>query len=114
MWVTNSDGVCPVLEALDHHEAMWGPQHGKLHARACTPKALGAMAGVAPHVLLVQGHQIALEIKAVIGPSLREYATATEIAIREATHDIFMLDHDISLYSFTVSGSAPSKTEPSE
>ena len=59
------------------------------------------MAGVAPHILLTQGHKTALGSRAIIGP-LGEFATPTEIATREAMDDIFMESHNISRHCFTV------------
>ena len=59
------------------------------------------MARVAQGILLVQGQNIALEIRAIIGP-LGEFATPIEIAIREAMYDPFMESHDISRHRFAV------------
>ena len=59
------------------------------------------MVGLPPHELLAQGHEIALEIRATIGP-LEEFATPTEIAIREAVHDIIQDCHGLSRRYFTV------------
>ena len=59
------------------------------------------MTGVAAHVILEQGHALAIEIRSIIGP-LGEFATPTEIAIREAMHDFFRKGHDISRHCFTI------------
>ena len=98
VWVNDKGGTRP---GLDHHELMCDLKHGQLHAHACTLNTLGAMAGVAPYILLAQWHEIALGIREVTG-HLGEFITAIEIAIREAMHDLVMLDHDTSRHSFTV------------
>ena len=86
---------------MDRHEICVGPGGLQYHARACTLNAVGVMVGVPPHELLVQGHELALEIRATIGP-LGEFAIPTEIAIREAVHDIIQDGHDLSRHCFTV------------
>ena len=86
---------------MDRHEICVGPGVRQYHVRVCTLNAAGVVVGVPPHDLLAQGHELALEIQATIG-SLGEFATPTEIAIREAVCDIVQDGHDLSRHCLTV------------